>query len=119
MELPMLKEKRESQEKIAQATRYTRWAVTGLIAGIALIILGLATPFPAFFIVGYTAFIVCTGISSFLTVLKWQYGKTLKRESASATKPSSTEVCPRCGTEVKKGLRYCPRCGKMIQTRKS
>jgi predicted RNA-binding Zn-ribbon protein involved in translation (DUF1610 family) len=116
---PLLKEKRELQERISQATRYTRWAVIGLIAGIVLITLGLITPFPAFFIIGYTAFIVCTGISSFLTVLKWQYGRALKKEIAPARKLPSMEICPRCGTEVEKNVKYCPKCGKMIQTKKN
>lgn len=87
--------------------------------GVILITLGLVTPIPAFFIIGYTVFIVCTGISSFLTVLKWQYGKALKERVESAEKPSSIEVCPRCGVGVEKGVKYCPKCGKMMQTKKS
>jgi uncharacterized paraquat-inducible protein A len=109
---------RRLQEKIAGAKRLRKMAFLGLAVGVALFMVGLLLPFGILFLVGYTVFMVCTGASSFLTVMKWQYTKALKTETEKREKPSPKNLCSRCGTEVEKNEKYCPKCGKKAQTRK-
>ncbi|MFP3984582.1 MAG: zinc-ribbon domain-containing protein [Candidatus Bathyarchaeia archaeon] len=113
----MKKKQSKLTEKIAEANRFRRIAVLGLTVSIPLIFLGQLF-LPVLFIIGYTVFIVCTGITSFFTVLKWQYGKALKQEREEKEKPPPAILCPRCGVEVGKTVKYCPKCGKKIQAKK-
>jgi ribosomal protein S27AE len=112
-----LRKKKELQEKISETNRARRIVVAGLIAGLTLTVLGLML-FTLLFIIGFTVFIICTGIASFLTALKWGYSKALKIEIEDKTVSLPTRLCPRCGTEVRKKVKYCPKCGKEIQTKK-
>jgi len=112
-----LRRRRELEEKISGENRIKKIAVAGLIAGVALIITGLLF-FPPLFVIGYTIFIICTGITSFTSVWKWMYGKTLKAEMKEKEKQPSAILCPRCGAEVGKNERYCPKCGKKTRTKK-
>ncbi|HUV97997.1 MAG TPA: zinc-ribbon domain-containing protein [Candidatus Paceibacterota bacterium] len=109
---------RELQEKIAGAKRVRKMAYIGLALGVAAFLAGLLLQFPLLFIMGYTVFIVCTGIGSFITILNWQYNKALKAQMEKREKPPAESICPRCGMEVDKNERYCPKCGKKIPTRK-
>jgi uncharacterized paraquat-inducible protein A len=111
--------KKELQKKIAGAKRVRRLAFAGLAVGVTVFMVGLVVQVSILFLVGYTVFIVCTGISSFTTVLNWQYNKVLKAQIENREKSPLEIVCPRCGTHVDKSEKYCPKCGKKIQTRKS
>jgi len=111
------KKKKELQEKISEADRFKRIALLGLIIGIVLIVLGLLM-FEPLFILGFTIFMICTSITSFLATLKWQYARALKMETKKKEKPPPINVCPRCGTKVEKSLKYCSKCGKKIQAKK-
>jgi len=115
----LMKKRKELQEKILETNRRRNIVITGLIVGIALAILGQLVPFPALSIIGFTIFTICTGATSFFTVLKWQYAKTMKTEMEKEAKPPPVDVCPRCGTRVRKNKEYCPKCGKKIKTKKS
>lgn len=79
---------------------------------------GLWLPFPILYLVGSTVLIVCTGISSFVTVLNWQYNKALKAQVEKRERPPVGNLCPRCGTQIDAKEKYCPKCGKKVQTRK-
>ncbi len=111
-------DRRELQKKIAGAKRVRRMAFTGLAIGVTVFLVGLVLQLSPLFLVGYTVFIVCTGISSFVTVLNWQYNKALKAQLERSEKLPVESVCQRCGTEVEKSEKYCPKCGKKVQTRK-
>jgi len=111
-----MRAKKELREKISEADRYRRMSFFGLVVGIVMIVLGLLL-FPALFIIGFTVFIICTGITSFLITLKWQYVKALKALMKEA-KPQPINVCPRCGAKIKRNTKYCPKCGKQIETKK-
>ena len=111
------KKKKELHEKILETNRRRKMVVVGLVVGVALAILGQLVPFPALFIVGYTVFLICAGAISFFTVLKWQYTKALKEKRKEEAK-LPVNVCPRCGTKVRKNTKYCPKCGKKIHTKK-
>jgi len=113
----MRKKKKELQEKISEANRIRRIALLGLIMGIVLIVLGMLV-FEPLFVIGFTIFIICTGIISFLTTLKWQNTRALKKGTDEKEKPPPISVCPRCGAKVGKNLKYCPKCGKKIQAKK-
>jgi len=110
--------KRELQEKIAGAKRVRKMAYIGLAVGVAVFLAGLLLQFPLLFIMGYTVFIICTGIGSFITILNWQYNKALKAQMEKREKPPAESICSRCGTGVDKNEKYCPKCGKKISTRK-
>jgi hypothetical protein len=110
--------RKELQEKILKTHRRRKMVLAGLIIGIALTILGQLLSFTAFYITGFTIFIICTGATSFFTILKQQYAKALKTEMEEEAKPPSVNMCPRCGTKVRKNLKYCPKCGKKIKTKK-
>ncbi|MGB9135394.1 MAG: zinc ribbon domain-containing protein [Candidatus Bathyarchaeia archaeon] len=110
--------KRELQEKIAGAKRVRKMAYIGVALGVAAFLTGLLLQFSLLFLVGYTVFIVCTGIGSFVTVLNWQYNKALKAQMERSEKLPVESVCQRCGTEVDKSEKYCPKCGKKVQTKK-
>ena len=112
-----MRKKKELREKISETNRVRRIAVAGLIAGLTLTVLGLML-FTPLFIIGFTVFIICTGTASFLTSLKWGYSKALKIEIEDETVSLPTRLCPRCGTKVRKKVKYCPKCGKEIQTKK-
>ena len=114
----MRKNRKELQEKISEANRRRKIVIVGLIVGLVFIILGQLAQFPIFLIIGLTIFPICTGITSFLTILKWLYAKALKKEMEEKAKPPPVTVCPRCGTKVRKNTKYCPRCGKKTQTKK-
>ena len=114
----MLRKEKEAIEKIPEVRRFRKMAIIGLVIGVPLIVLGQLLSFSAFFIIGYTALVICVGITSFLTVLNWQYTKALKTEAEKETKPQPMNVCPRCGTEVEKNIKYCPKCGKKVQIKK-
>jgi len=111
------KKKKELQEKISEADHFKRIALLGLIVGIVLIVLGLFM-FEPLFILGLAIFMICTGITSFLATLKWQYARVLKMEANEKEKPPPINVCPRCGIKVEKSLKYCSKCGKKIQAKK-
>ncbi|MFQ6068208.1 MAG: zinc-ribbon domain-containing protein [Candidatus Bathyarchaeia archaeon] len=111
------RKKKELQEKISATIRPRKIAIVGLIVGLVFIVLGQLLLLPALFIVGYTVFIICTGIYSFLSVLRWQYARALKMEMEEAKPPPISE-CPRCGTKVGKNVKFCPKCGKKIQAKK-
>lgn len=113
-----MKKKKELQEKISEAVRYRKMAIIGLIIGIVSSVVGMVLSHPPLFIVGYTVFIICTGITSFLTVQKWQYAKALKKGVEEEKKPLPSNLCPRCGAEVGKDEKYCPKCGKKIQVKR-
>jgi len=106
------KRRLELAGKIEQINRRRKIAIFGLILGVALITVGQLLYFPALFIIGYTVFIICTGIASFLTAFKWLYARGPKGELRSGKSPVGS--CPRCGTEVGKGTKYCKKCGKKI-----
>jgi ribosomal protein L32 len=108
--------KRELQQKIAGAKHVRKMAFIGLAVSVAVFLSGLLLPFTLLFIVGYTVFIVCTGIISFVTILNWQYSKALKAQVKK--KAPAASVCPRCGTAVDKNEKYCPKCGKKITAKK-
>jgi uncharacterized paraquat-inducible protein A len=109
---------RKLQEKIAGAKRVRKMAYIGLAIGVAAFFTGLLLPFPLLFVIGYTVFMVCTSIGSFITILNWQYSKALKAQMKKREKPPAESICPRCGMEVDKNEKYCPKCGKKIPTRK-
>lgn len=109
---------RKLQEKIAGAKRVRKMAYIGLAIGVAAFFAGLLLPFPLLFVIGYTVFMVCTSIGSFITILNWQYSKALKAQMKKREKPPAESICPRCGMEVDKNEKYCPKCGKKIPTRK-
>ena len=67
---------------------------------------------------GYTVFMVCTSIISFITILNWQYSKTLKVQMKKRGKPLGENICPRCGVRIDRNEKYCSKCGKKISTRK-
>jgi uncharacterized paraquat-inducible protein A len=110
--------KRELQEKIVGAKRVRKMAFIGLAVGVAAFIVGLLLQFPLLFIMGYTVFIICTGIGSFITILNWQYNKALKAQMEKRERRPAESICPRCGTKVDKNEKYCPKCGKKTPTRK-
>ncbi len=112
------RKKKELLEKISEISHLRRMVTTGLIVSIILVFLGQLIPFPALFIVGYTVFLICISAVAFFTVSKWQYSKMLKTEVEKETEPSTSWMCPRCGTSVQNYIKYCPKCGKKIQTRK-
>lgn len=89
-----------------------------LIIGITLIIIGQLLSFTALYITGFAVFTICTGATSFFTILKQQYAKALKTEMEEEAKPPPVNVCPRCGTKVRKNVKYCPKCGKKIKAKK-
>ncbi len=111
-----MKKKENMQEKISEANRVRKISMTGLIVGLIFVFLGQLL-LPALYIVGYAVFIVCTGVTSFTTVLKWQYAKALKMKIEEKERPPPQPVCSRCGTKTRKGVKYCPKCGKKIQTK--
>jgi uncharacterized paraquat-inducible protein A len=110
--------KRELQQKIAGAKHVRKMAFIGLAVSVAAFLSGLLLQFTFLFIIGYTVFIVCTGVSSFVTILNWQYNKALKAQVKKGEKPPAESICPRCGTPVDKNEKYCPKCGKKMSTRK-
>ena len=93
-------------------------AFFGLGVGVAAFLAGLLLPSSVLFLVGYTAFLVCTGIVSFVTVLIWQYNKALTTQRKTSEPRRVERTCPRCGTPVDETEKYCPKCGKKVQTRK-
>ncbi|UCE96832.1 MAG: zinc-ribbon domain-containing protein [Candidatus Bathyarchaeota archaeon] len=111
------KKKKELQGKISETSHYRKIAVAGLIIGIILIILGQLPQLPALFIIGYTLTFICTGATSFFTVLKWQHSKALEKEIEQETKPPPVTACPRCGTTAKANATYCPKCGKKFKAK--
>jgi DNA-directed RNA polymerase subunit RPC12/RpoP len=110
--------RRELQGKIAGAKRVRRAALLGLGVGVAAVFAGLLLQVSILFLVGYTVFIVCTGITSFVTVLNWQYNKALKTLMERSEKPTVETKCSRCGTQVDADEKYCPKCGKKVPARK-
>ncbi len=108
--------RKELQEKISKTNRRRKTAVVGLIVGVVLIILGLLS-FTLLFIIGFTIFITCTSIISFLTTLKWQYAKILKMEMKEEDKQPLIIECPRCGTRVDRNEKYCSKCGKNVKVK--
>ena len=110
--------KKELQEKISETNRRRKMVLAGLIVGIALIILGQLLSFTAFYITGFAVFTICTGATSFFTILKQQYAKALKTEMEEKAKPPPVNVCPRCGAKVRRNVKYCPKCGKKIKAKK-
>ena len=113
----MYKKKRELSQKIKEGDRLRRIAIFGLVAGVILTVIGQLLPFPAFFIIGYTVFIICTGVISFLTVFRWFYSRTIREQATPQAKPDKL-FCPRCGADIVGKLRFCPKCGKKLQTKK-
>ena len=109
---------RELQGKIAGAKRVRKMAYFGLSVGVAAFFAGLLLPLSILFLVGYTAFLVCTGIVSFVTVLIWQYNKALGTQRKTSERRPVERTCPRCGRQVDENEKYCPKCGKEVQTRK-
>lgn len=117
----MRKKGGELQEKISRLDRLRKFALAGLIVGVALFILGQRIPFAevgvALSITGYALLLACTVITSFLTVRKWLHSR-----STEAVMEEKTELplilCPRCGTPIEKGKKYCPKCGKMTRVKK-
>lgn len=107
------KKRLELAGKLKQINRRRKIAIVGLILGVALITAGQLLYFPALSIVGYTVFIICTGVVSFLTAFKWLYARGFKAEIKGVESP--VDSCPRCGAEVKEGSIYCKRCGKKIR----
>jgi hypothetical protein len=112
-----LRKKKELREKISETNHVRRIAVAGIIIGVTLTLSGLIL-FTPLFILGFTVFIICTSIASFLTVLKWGYSKALKMKmEIEETVSLPLRVCPRCGAKVRKKVKYCPQCGKEIQAK--
>lgn len=107
------KKRLELARKIEQINRRRKMAMIGLVLGVALITVGQLLYFPALFVVGYTVFIICTGVASFLTAFKWLYARGSKAEIKGVEPP--VDSCPRCGAEVREGTIYCKRCGKKIR----
>jgi len=110
--------RRESERKILETKRLRRLALYGLVLGVSLIFLGILTWLPLLLIIGYTCFVLCTGIFSFFTVLNWLSVKSLEREHKVETeRKTSYRSCPRCGAKMKKDVDHCRKCGKKMLTK--
>lgn len=110
--------RRELQQKILGTKRVRKIAYIGLVVGVVVVLLSLLLPFSLLFILGYTVFIICTGISSFTIILNWQYNKALKAQTKKTGEPLAKRTCSRCGMAVDKTEKYCSKCGKKTPTRK-
>lgn len=107
--------RREAERKILETKLVRRLALYGLVLGMSFIFLGILTQLPPLLIVGYTCFILCTGIFSFLTVLNWLSEKPLEREyKVEMERKTSYRPCPRCGAKMRKDVDYCRKCGKKM-----
>ena len=112
--------KRRVEKPTSNLNRIRNFSIAGLFLGIALIILGPRSPAPdlgpALFLLGYTVFLISTGVASFITIFKMLYPRAQKKKIAKAEQPRSN-LCPRCKGEVEKGRKFCSNCGKQISVK--
>ena len=105
-------------KKISDIRRIRKKALLALIAGIVLAVLGQLGQSFIVLILGYSIFLVCTAMVSFLTVLNWLYSRTVHRKQTEERSHPKVIFCPRCGASTKKGQKYCRKCGKNIRVRR-
>lgn len=110
--------RREIEHKILETKRLRRLSLYGLVLGVSFIFLGILMLLPLLLIIGYSCFVLCTGVFSFFTVLNWLSVKPLKREhKAERERKTSYRSCPRCGAKMRKDVDHCRKCGKKMLTK--
>lgn len=109
--------KEELRQKISYSKHLRKNVAFGLILGVVLVILGQLGPSPAIFVLGYTIFLACTAIISFLTALNWLYSKTYEKVQNEEEGLLLITTCPRCGVAIKKNRKFCQKCGKKIPSK--